>query len=227
MIITNFRNFRNIVASFLIPLFICLAQVHAFTVVLDPGHGGIYSGARNKCGLQEKELTLTIAKKIETLLMKKKIRVQLTRTNDTQLDTDLLKDLKKRAHASTLHKADAFISLHFNNSSNPDIRGYELYVPRITMFKSSCYTLAGSIHHQLSQTLEYKGGGSLGNLNLFDRGIRAAEFNVLRNHTCPAVLIELEYITHTTQARKLASDAYLNTLAQAIAQGILAYSKHN
>lgn len=201
-----------------------VAPIIAFTIVIDPGHGGKFTGGIGVNKIQEKEWTLSCATKLAELL-KKDNTVILTRTTDKQFHDDLLEDLRIRAEYSRKHNADLFISLHYNTSTGKYIRGYEVYVPFSPEFPAASYAAAGCIHHELSQTIEPHWSGSLGNLNDYDRGIRAARFHVLRNHNCPAVLIELEYITHAACVAQLQDQNYLDKIVQAVARGIAQFKK--
>jgi len=196
------------------------------TIILDPGHGGVYTGqtSANK-KLIEKDVALDIAQRVATLLREKKYNVIFTRTTDTQLDKDdLIKDLTMRADLTKQHNADVYVSLHLNGSPNQQARGYEIYVPFMTKYPRRSYALASSLHYELTQSIDpVFGGGSLGNLNNLDRGIKAAKFNVLVKSHCPAALIEMDFITNETVEKLLMTDAYRDTLANAVYRGIRRY----
>lgn len=209
---------------------LCLLQcVQAFgskTIILDPGHGGVYTGVEsiNK-KLIEKHVALDIAELVAQRLRSKGYKVVLTRTSDTQHDkNDLINDLTLRAEYTKTHKADIFVSLHLNGSINKGIRGYEVYVPYETKYPRRSYELASALHYELSQQVKpLFGGGSLGNLNNLDHGIRAAKFNVLMKAHCPAALVEMDYLTNEESEQLLLSATYRNDLALAVYRGIRRY----
>ena len=196
-------------------------------VVIDPGHGGVFTGCQGKqTSIFEKDITLSIALKLKDILTHHKIRVILTRDADTHLDEDLIPDLLKRVAITHQHSAEIFISLHCNSNPNPNVKGYELYVPMHSECPQNSYQLAAYIHHQMSQKLDPVFAGTLGNLNTYDQGIRAARFNVLMHVQCPAVLIEMDYLTSSAAEKKLITPEFQDKIAAIIAQGIVNYLKN-
>jgi len=210
-------------------VFLCLTfgiRTNAYTIVIDPGHGGRYVGAINQSPkVVEKEIALILSHALADKLRAKGHTVILTRETDVALDdTDHIKDLYKRAEKTTKHKADLFISLHLNSTADTRVSGYEVYVPYEAQFPMKSYMLASAIHYDISHDIPPQfGGGNLGNLNSLDKGIRASKFNVLVKATCPAVLIELAYLTHPATAEKLLQKEYQELLVTAIYKGILRY----
>ena len=196
------------------------------TIVLDPGHGGVYWGQIGSRGnLIEKEIVLTLAKAIATKLRARGYRVILTRTSDVEFDkTNLLNDLASRAKFTRTYKADILVSLHLNGSKNTMIRGYEIYVPYESTFPARSYKLATSLHYELSHKIKpIFGGGALGNLNNLDHGISASKFNVLTKAQCAAVVVELDYLTNATSERMLSKPSYQTILVNAVYYGIRRY----
>ncbi len=199
------------------------------TIVLDPGHGGKYVGTANDAEqLVEKHLSLEIAKQLAERLRSNKHTVILTRETDVALDDDLITDLTKRAQVATDSKADLFVSLHFNGSTNKNRVGFEVYVPYESQYPIKCYSLASALHYDISHEIEpYFHGGSLGNLNALDGGIKASRFNVIKKATCPAVLVELAYLTNEESAKKLKTDVFKDILVTAVYKGIERYLTHS
>ena len=92
------------------------------TIVLDPGHGGTETGAIGPSGIQEKELTLTLARELEARLESQLgVRVILTRNEDANLPHDA------RTAIANQNRADLFISLHLNSSLGSGAHGAETY----------------------------------------------------------------------------------------------------
>lgn len=196
------------------------------TIVIDPGHGGVYEGcASAQRTLIEKNLTLDVAKRLGQRLKSRGYCVIFTRTHDYEHDKhDLIKDLTVRADFTRKYNADIFVSLHFNWSKNKGIRGYELYVPYESKYPIRSYRLASCLHYELSHKIKpIFEGGLLGNHNNIDHGIRAAKFNVLVRSCCPAVILELEYLSHAGAANMLKRDEYKDQLAHAVYCGIQRY----
>ncbi len=196
------------------------------SVTLDPGHGGSDSGATAN-GITEKHVNLTLALKVHDLLKEAGVPVvHLTRQTDETLT------LAQRVERTRTSQADLFVSIHLNTSPhNPDAHGIETYMlshpgypstaggtPSDTIhpgnaFDAASTVLATKLHASVLKQVPITA----------DRGIRHARFEVLRNASCPAVLIECGFMTNTAEAARLRDEAHLAQLAQAIAEGILAY----
>jgi len=194
------------------------------TIVIDPGHGGEDAGTRGFSGLHpEKYYTLDWGQRLAGLLLADGWQVWLTRTNDT----DII--LSNRVLFAEVHKADLYISLHFN-SAYPDhlqsgietycltpvgmrstiTRGYE-DDPALALannaFDAENLVLACRVHGQLLRASGAR-----------DRGIRRARFpGVLRNQQRPAVLVEGGYLSNPSEARQINNPEYRQKLAQAVA----------
>jgi N-acetylmuramoyl-L-alanine amidase len=199
------------------------------TICLDPGHGGRDTGNIFQ-GHDEKTYTLLLAFDVRKELEKSGFKVVLTRTKDKYVD------LAERPAIAKQHHADLFVSLHFNatQADRDHVEGPESY----------CITPAGAHStnsrgegNQLGPTpgnhnennslwLAYEVEKSLvQTLHLNDRGVRRARFEVLRDATMPAILVESGYMTNPVEGKKIYTPAYRHELARAIAKGILAYQK--
>jgi N-acetylmuramoyl-L-alanine amidase len=197
------------------------------TVVIDPGHGGQNTGTRSIDPLLlEKDLTLDWALRLESLLLARGFRVVLTRRTDQDLS------LSERVEVADRHKGDLFLSLHFN-SAHPltEHAGLETFCltpvglpSTLTRGYDDDVTLnhpnnrhdhdnlhfAFRIHRSLLKTSDAT-----------DRGIRRARFmGVLRAQDRPAVLIEAGYLSNPEEARRIATPAYRQQLAQAVADAL-------
>lgn len=168
-------------------------------VFIDPGHGGNDSGAVGSNNLYEKNINLQVAKKVESLLKKQDIEVKLSRTDDKTLS---LGDRTKMANA---WKPDCFISIHCN-AANKTAKGIET-------FSTSAATsnLASCVHSEVLNTKAYT----------LNRGLKTANFYVIKNTTMRACLIELAFIDNTEDAKILLEKQ--NELALGIAKGICKY----
>lgn len=193
-------------------------------IVIDPGHGGENAGTTSVLGRHyEKEFTLDWALRLQKALTEAGWQVFLTRSNDSDLA------LSNRVAVAAEHKADLFLSLHFNSAApNQSQAGLETY----------CLTPAG-----MPSNLTRGGGDETASAfpnNAFDaqnlllalrvqrallqvnghndRGIRRARFpGVLRGQQRPAVLIEGGYLSNPTEARRISDPAYRQKLAEALA----------
>lgn len=198
-------------------------SIHAH-IMIDPGHGGRHRGAASPHNTHlEKDAALAVAKEIAKKLKAARYRVSLTRSQDTDFAPDKIEDLQKRIELIGRAKPDVVVSIHFNASENPSVRGLEVYVPMGTTHVMPSYGLAASIHHELVTHGEASWVGNLGNINALDRGIRASRLNVLEKSTCPAVLIEVDYISHPKIEESLSSPEYIERIARDIVSGIIKY----
>lgn len=185
------------------------------TIVVDAGHGGSDSGAVGPSGVMEKTVTLSVAKKVQNLLTKSGARVLMTRTTDVDVYAPNATDkqeLQARCDVANRDKrTELFLSIHCNAFSNPAAHGMETYYSPGSVKGEKFATL-------LNQELDKAGG-------LFNRGIKTANYYVLRHTAMPASLIELGFVTNYNEERLLHSDAYQNKLAAAIVQAIARYFK--
>lgn len=173
-----------------------------FRIVLDPGHGGKDSGAIGPGGTKEKDVVLAISHLVVSRLAEKGYITHMTRKNDDFME------LADRAAFANANNADLFISIHANASTNPLANGTEtFYYPNSVNGRK----LATKIHNNLIK------------LDLKDRGVKTANFAVLRLTKMPAVLVEVGFISHYTEEKQLNSIEFQISVADAIADGILAY----
>lgn len=172
-------------------------------VMLDPGHGGRDPGAVGIGSIKEKDINLSIAQRVANRLEQNGIRVIMTRSDDREID------LSPRVQMAERSNVDLFVSIHANaiSMSRPDVNGLETY------YYSSGLNLARTIHNSI-----------LRNTDMRDRGVRQANFYVIKNTSMPAVLVETGFVTGREDAARLSNINTRNQIADAIADGILTYS---
>ena len=214
--------------------FAFLPQQAPKTIVLDPGHGGIDPGTESKrLGLNEKTLTLEVALRLKPLLEARGWRVLLTRTEDRELSRDKKTDLLLRNEFANRQKADVFLSIHFNSAPD-NIAGIETYTmaPRSmrstgdelgdemtkvaypsNRFDYANLLFGAEIHRALRATLKTP-----------DRGYKRGRLAVLRMLDCPGVLVECGYLSNEMEARRLATPAFRQQIAEALAAGLDNYA---
>ena len=202
-------------------------ELKPIRVILDPGHGGEDDGASSKEPLvREKDLTLAMALQIGKKLEASGLTVSYTRTNDTTLALD---DRSRHARQAA---ADVFVSVHANYAGNADATGVETYVLPASGFPGTAdgsrvrgwqignrndyqNTLLGfSIHRNLSVLNQ---GG--------DRGLKRQSFFVLRETSCPAVLLEFGFLSNQAETRKMLDPEWQDKCSKSISDGILSYAK--
>ncbi|WP_171574374.1 N-acetylmuramoyl-L-alanine amidase family protein [Leptolyngbya sp. Cla-17] len=173
------------------------------TVVIDPGHGGGDPGAIGIGGLQEKEITLSVSQQVVALLKQKGVNAVLTRSGDQEVELAPRVDFAEQANA------DVFVSIHANSftASRTDVSGIETYYS-----SSDGLSLARTIQTNLLQELGAR-----------DRGVKQANFYVIKYTDMPAALVEIGFVTGAEDAARLASATGRTKIAQAIARAILQY----
>jgi N-acetylmuramoyl-L-alanine amidase len=214
------------------------------TVVLDPGHGGKDPGAIGYGGVQEKHITLDLARRLRPRLEKRGLQVVMTRGKDRTLS------LEERTAIAAGAGADLFVSLHANAARRRSARGIETYyldtsnerqslrvaarengvsprefdqldrtLVRLQMAENSRYSglLAGLVHRSMVRRVGQRYRG------VVDLGVKKGPFYVLFLSSMPSVLVETGFITNRDEARRLRNPRYLDALAEAIAGGLAEY----
>ena len=194
------------------------------TIMIDPGHGGTDPGAPGPV-LREKQINLLIALKLRRALQQLGFKVIMTR------ERDVFPSLSARSALCALRKPDLFISIHCNSAGNKSVKGVETFLVTPSRAASTADKSPRAISYSGNRTdrnncrLAYEvQTGILKFTKANDRGIRHARFAVLRNATCPAVLIETGFLSNTEEGRKLATNDYQNRLVAGIVSGIARYA---
>ncbi|MBW1696444.1 MAG: N-acetylmuramoyl-L-alanine amidase [Deltaproteobacteria bacterium] len=187
-------------------------------IVIDPGHGGIFTGAVGPGGLTEKEVNLRVALILRDLLQGYGATVVLTREKDEDLlaegaESSLRADLAARVDTANVHQdADVFLSIHHNSLGVPNDR----YNATETYYKlgdeGPSLDLARYLHRQLTL-----------NVNLPRNSILPGNYFVLRNSRHPAVLGEASYLSHRGAEKKLRGESAVRIEAYAYLLGIVDY----
>lgn len=219
-------------------------------IVLDPGHGGSQGGATSPSGMQEKNLALTLAKKV-----KKTLEQELGATVVLTRDRDALVQLSERVTLANGKKPDLFVSIHANSMPTKQQRlvndGIETYFlsasasgdqakkvaarenaeaggqPKGAAGDTLSFILAdlqrAETHHDSSRLAYAVHESLIQATGATDRGVQQAPFYVLMGLQAPAVLVEVGFISHPAEGKKLADDEYQATLAQAITRGVAGF----
>ncbi|MBE0448249.1 MAG: N-acetylmuramoyl-L-alanine amidase, partial [Actinobacteria bacterium] len=177
-------------------------------IAIDPGHGGSQPGAVAKSnGLKEKDVNLAVALKLQKLLKAAGFEVVMTRS------TDIYVGLSERAKIANDAEADIFVSIHHNSNVDSGPVGTSVYYHPSSQDGA---LLAKSIQEELVKVCWDNALGK-------DRGIRSADFVVLRETIMPAVLCEAAFLSNPEEAALLATDGFRQKEAQGIFNGILKY----
>ncbi len=193
------------------------------TVFIDPGHGGKDPGAIGR-NHQEKTLALQISRHLARILQQQGFNVRMTRNSDTFIS------LSQRVEIANAGNADLFVSIHLNSAENKSVQGIETFLlsPRGAAETYSNYPTtrlnAGNQFDKQNLRLAYEiQYHTIRRSNANDRGIKHADFQVLRNLECPGVLIETGFISNLQEEAKLGNQQYQLQIARGIAEGIVAY----
>lgn len=219
------------------------------TVVIDPGHGGKDPGAIGPRGLREKDITLSVAKKLGKILKAKHgVTIIYTRLRDVFVP------LNERTEIANSNKADLFISIHTNASRRKNVRGVETYflnwtnnreamkvaarenrisVNKMKKVQSGLQAiledLARNTKREESMRLAHNVQNALVNTlkndydKIEDLGVKYALFYVLLGAKMPSILAEISFISNREEEKRLSRNSYKNKIAEAIARGIDSY----
>ena len=226
-------------------------------VMLDPGHGGIDSGAVGEKGSEEKHIVLEIAHNIRQILSQHNgIEARLTRESDHFIP------LAQRVEIAHQHGADLFMSIHADGFTSPSANGASVFalsnrgassaMARYLSEKENAADKVGGIKTQsdnpllqqvlfdLVQTDTIKNSLTLGSHilkqirpvhHLHSQHTEQAAFAVLKSPSIPSVLVETSFITNPEEERLLGTTAFRQKIAGAIADGIVSFfnefDRHN
>jgi bla regulator protein blaR1 len=240
MITKSNKNKKALISRFMIlPVFALLISLFSFKiktilpfhtakaikVVIDAGHGGIYPGTQMN-GVFEKDINLSISKKIQSLAGEYNVDVIMSREADiTPGSNNLGESLEYIAALPKNKNADLFISIHSNltvNGKNGKTQtsssGFQIYVPRnsSTVYESS--VKLGSVLTEVIKS-DYKIEPELKQTT--DDG---GNILVLKKATVPAVLIECGYMDNPTDLKYLQDEKNQEKIARDILEAIKKYS---
>ena len=223
------------------------------TIVLDPGHGGEDPGAIGRGGSYEKNVTLSVARRLkEKIDATPNMRSVLTR------DGDFFIPLQSRVQKARRVQADLFVSVHADAFIKPTARGSSVFVlsengasssaARWLANKENSADLVGGVNLgvkdpylartllDLSQTATINDSlklgkdvlGELGRINTLHKAhVEQAGFAVLKAPDIPSILIETAFISNPEEEKRLNDEAYQDQMAEAILRGIKAYFARN
>ncbi|HET8728643.1 MAG TPA: N-acetylmuramoyl-L-alanine amidase [Alphaproteobacteria bacterium] len=214
-------------------------------IAIDPGHGGIDPGAISVNGIQEKDITLEMARELRAVLEETgRYRVFMTR------DSDIYLKLRERVALAREAGADLFLSVHADSIGDPSIRGASVYTlsdvasdreaamlaarenradalsgveldPEDDVMASILIDLAQRLSQNESKALAERLVDSMGEeTQMLGNAHRQAGFAVLKAPDVPSVLMELGYLSNEADEGRLRSEGYRRRLAQSIAEAI-------
>jgi N-acetylmuramoyl-L-alanine amidase len=169
------------------------------TVVIDPGHGGFDRGGIPGQIVPEKMVALDTALRLQELLQRAGLRTVMTRT------ADVFVPLSVRSAIANAENDAIFVSIHYNAAPRTSAHGIETYSEN-----NRGAALAARIQRDIVTRVSTE-----------NRGIRSAEYYVLRNCRLPAVLVECGFLTNPIEAHLALTPAYREQVAEQIAAGII------
>ncbi len=215
-------------------------------IVIDPGHGGHDTGTIGPNGLLEKDLVLDVAKRLGRLLESRLgAEVVYTRQDDTFIP------LETRTAIANRERADLFISIHANSSSDSDARGVETYYLNFTsspealevaarenaVSEKSIYELQDlvkkiALKEKIEESREFAsdvqeslyGGLSLRSVGVRNRGIKKAPFIVLIGANMPSILAEISFVSNPSDERRLQTAEHRQRIAESLYRGVSKYA---
>lgn len=220
-------------------------------IVIDAGHGGKDPGAVGYKKYREKVVVYKISQELKKILRSRGYKVHMTR------DRDKFVKLSKRTELANRKKADIFVSIHANAVGKKNAKkahGIECYFLSPSRSARAERVAAKENSADISEMNRYGKNtflnflnshkivasnklaidlqrGMLGALNkkykVKDGGVREGPFWVLVGAQMPAVLVEVGFISHPAEAKRLVSSKYRNTLALGLANGIERYFANN
>jgi N-acetylmuramoyl-L-alanine amidase len=189
-------------------------QSRAPLVVLDAGHGGKDTGA---CGYAiEKDANLAITLKAGEVLTQNGIQVVYTHNDDAYLELDEISDI------ANMYNAALFVCIHNNSSVSSSASGTETYYyapverPDLFIQKDERYSLASTLQKYVVNAI-----------GLPDRGVKTANFAVLRNTQMPSALVEGAFVSNPIEGTLLTQTDFQNQIGEAIANAIMEYMREN
>lgn len=186
------------------------------TVAVDAGHGGIDAGKVSAKGLLEKDVNLSIAKKLKDLLEQEHIKVLMTRTDDNGLYDEgepnkKQQDMKRRCALIDEGAPILAVSIHQNSYTQESVKG-----PQVFFYATSeeGRALAQKLQDSLNQRLEVER----------PRAVKANDsYYLLRKTAAPIVIVECGFLSNPQEAQLLAKEEYQQKVAEALCDGILEY----
>lgn len=214
------------------------------TIVIDAGHGGDDHGARGAGGTLEKDVTMSVARRLKAALEARLgVRVILTRDRDEAVALD------ERAAVANNNKADVFLSLHANASVRASAAGAEIFYLSLEDYGAEAQRVAQTggealpvfsggtrdvevILWEMAQARYIDASAALasavesalrGRIAMSPRAVQQAPFRVLVGANMPAVLVELGFISNPEQEKQLTSDTFQNAVVQSLVESLVAF----
>lgn len=179
-------------------------------IMVDAGHGGTDPGARGPAGSREGDVNLAVSLKLRDKLEALGADVRMTRETDTnvgKVGIPQREELKARADLANEWPAEVFVSVHSNSAANPAAHGTETYHSRQSSLASR--QLAAAVNTEMVAATGFR-----------NRGVKAANFYVIKNTTMPGVLVETGFISNAVEEAHLVDPEMQDKMAEAVSRGV-------
>lgn len=181
-------------------------------IVVDPGHGGIDSGAMGPGGTREDHVNLAISRYLAEFLSRGGARVYLTRQDENIKEGDSGDDMVERVELARQVGADIFISIHCNAFDGREKGAQLFYDPQSPEGKKLAEAIQAEIKRRLANT---------------ERVPLSIDAYVLRTQKIPAVIVEVGFISNPQEEKLLNDPRYQRQMAFAVYAGIIEYLLSN
>lgn len=197
------KLFLRLLPAFVLWLACAPAQARFFrTVIIDPGHGGHDKGGQWGM-VYEKHLALDTSVRLENELRKRGFRTVLTRRSDYFIS------LPQRVRIASRYSDAIFVSVHYNYTWKQHVSGLETFY-----YSGQSQALASCVH-----------AGMMSKVRVVNRGVKFARFYVIRNTTCPSILVEGGFVSNAAERGRMKSAWFRQALAEGIANGIVRFRR--
>jgi N-acetylmuramoyl-L-alanine amidase len=179
-------------------------------IMVDPGHGGGDAGARGPAGTKESMVNLGVSLKLRDKLVDLGAEVRMTRDTDRKVshpDATQREELVARVKLANEWPAQVFVAVHANSATDPAAHGTETYHSRNASKKSM--EMAANVNEEMVKATGFR-----------NRGVKAANFHVIKNTNMPAILVETGFVSNPVEELHLIDPEMQDKMAQAITNGI-------
>jgi N-acetylmuramoyl-L-alanine amidase len=179
-------------------------------IVIDAGHGGFDPGALSDTGIEEQEINLKIALKLQRLLEESGTTTFLTRADENSVGSTKREDMKNRKEIRDVENSDMYISIHLNSFPQENVKGAQTFYSSSEESKK----LAELVQAKLKEVVEP-------NNNRVAKQLSTVY--LLKNTKKPSIIVECGFLSNSEELKKLQDDMYQEKLAWAIYLGIIDY----
>jgi len=214
-------------------------------IVIDAGHGGHDPGTLGRGGLQEKDLVLDVAVRLQRL-----VRDELGAEVVMTRSTDVFIPLEERTAIANAQGADLFLSIHANSSRNSSVRGIETYflnfaqdphaeavaarenaISPATLKDLQNLVKAIALNSKIDESRDFASSVQEAMVqtirpiapDVSDRGVRTAPFYVLIGANMPSILAEIAFVSNPQEERLLRTPEHRDRIARSLLDGVRAY----